>query len=274
MTWARVRVPATVADLGAGRDRIGIAVDRWLTVSADLQGTRGVTIERAGTLAALDVPPWRDQLHIGFGGACWAACHVVPTNIRFAATSDIPIGRGLGASAAAVVAGVLLANAVLSLGLDEATMLSVAADIAERTDRVAAALHGGACLLLPPAPSLGEHAPAVAPVVVRPDLAVVIAVPDGKGHADAGHDAGHDAVRCAAQRAGATGATRSGSGTSLVAISPAECADAVAAAMVDAWGAHGVSAATFVSAGAVSGAQVESRPTHDGGPRDAIDRCA
>ena len=71
---ARVRVPATSSNLGAGFDCIGIAIDRWLTASATLGGTdRRITIHRGGELVALTLPPEEDLLAVGFRAACAAA---------------------------------------------------------------------------------------------------------------------------------------------------------------------------------------------------------
>jgi len=72
---ASVRVPATSANLGAGFDCIGFAVDRWLTASVivgeeSAGGGRGaVTMRREGTLASLTVPPENDALVAGFAAA-------------------------------------------------------------------------------------------------------------------------------------------------------------------------------------------------------------
>ena len=68
---ARVRVPATSANLGAGFDCVGIAVDRWLTASVTLGGT-GISIRRHGTLSAVRVRADQDLFTRGFRAACGA----------------------------------------------------------------------------------------------------------------------------------------------------------------------------------------------------------
>lgn len=57
--------------------------------------------------------------------------------------NPIPLGRGLGSSGAAVVAGVVLANEASKLGLDKARMLDYCLMIERHPDNVAAALYGG-----------------------------------------------------------------------------------------------------------------------------------
>jgi homoserine kinase len=170
---ARVRVPATSSNLGAGFDCIGIAVDRWLTASATLGAVRdsGVRIHRGGQLAALTLPPEEDLLAVGFRAAC-AAAGVQRVGVAIDATSEIPVGRGLGSSAAAIVAGALLADAALGLGLPLERIVEIAAGIEGHPDNVAAAVYGGAVLSLRTAAGLRT-----APLAVAPELVFLLAIP-------------------------------------------------------------------------------------------------
>ena len=93
----RVRVPASTSNLGAGFDCIGMAVGLWLTLDAWL--------ERA------QARPERDLVYQGFAAACRTAARRLPPDLVLRATSEIPMGRGLGSSAAARVAGAAAANA-------------------------------------------------------------------------------------------------------------------------------------------------------------------
>jgi homoserine kinase len=88
---------------------------------------------------------------------------------------------------------------------------------------------------------------------------------------------GYDAVARAARRAGAFGATLSGSGSTLLAIAPAERAEAVGAQMVAEWNALHVHAEALVNPPTVSGATVRndtvrthaSSPFNDSDPLNA-----
>ena len=143
---AQVRVPASSSNLGAGFDCIGVAVDRWLVASVTLGGT-GISINRRGTLSAVRVRADQDLFTRGFRAAC-AAGGASPTRggATIEASSDIPVGCGLGSSAAAIVAGALLADAALELGLSRAKILEIATTIEGHPDNVAPAIHGGAVL--------------------------------------------------------------------------------------------------------------------------------
>jgi len=169
---ARVRVPATSSNLGAGFDCIGIAIDRWLTASATLGETdSGITIHRGGQLAALTLPPEEDLLAVGFRAAC-AATGVQHVGVAIDASSEIPVGRGLGSSAAAIVAGALLADAALGLGLSRKRIVEIATEVEGHPDNVAPAAYGGAVLSVRAPTGLRSAA-----LTVSPDLVFLLAVP-------------------------------------------------------------------------------------------------
>lgn len=307
-----VRVPASTSNLGAGFDCVGMAVDRWLTLTArwderigaargSAVGEDAVEIERAGTLGVLSLEPERDFLFRGFAAACRRAGRAIPAGLRFQADSDIPIARGLGSSAAATLAGVVAAATLLELDFDRAALAEVATELEGHADNVAAAAYGGATLVLAERGGL-----IVAPLVVHESLAFVFAVPDFTvetrharavlpatlPHSDAAHAAaksaalvrglesadprllaaglddvlhvpfrrslvpGYDEVTGAATRAGAFGATLSGSGPTLVAVAPVTHAAPVVDAMVTAWRARGIVAEGFQVERPASGYEV------------------
>ena len=169
---ARIRVPASSSNLGAGFDCIGIAVDRWLVASVTLGGT-GISIRRRGTLSAVRVRADQDLFTRGFRAACAAGgASPTGTGVTIEAASDIPVGCGLGSSAAAIVAGALLADAALELGLSRAKILEIGTTIEGHPDNVAPAIHGGAVLSV--------HTPAglvSSSLRVSPAIELLIAVP-------------------------------------------------------------------------------------------------
>ena len=172
---ALIQVPASASNLGAGFDCIGVAVDLWLHVSAALQDrSAGWTVCRAGTLTTVDCAPADDRLVAGFAAACAAAGAACDHGVSFNAHSSIPVGRGLGSSAAATLAGALAANALLQLALDDDALLAACSDVEGHADNVAPALAGGATLV-----ARRRHGGyLVTPVDVHPDIALVFAVPD------------------------------------------------------------------------------------------------
>lgn len=170
-----VSVPASTSNLGAGFDAVGMAIGRWLRATAHItDSSRSVLIKRAGTLASLDVPDESDLIWRGFVAACAALRITPPLGIEIEANSDIPVARGLGSSAAAIVAGVLLANALLDGELDNAAVIEIASALEGHPDNVAPAVLGGAVLCVP---STGHHSHSV-PLEVHPSLRFVFIVPD------------------------------------------------------------------------------------------------
>jgi homoserine kinase len=178
---ARVRVPATSANIGAGFDCIGIAVDRWLTASVaardKVDSGAAVTIKREGSLASLTLAPEDDALYAGFVAACEAVDRAVPKRLAFSVDSEIPVARGLGSSSAALVAGARLADAALELGLDVHELAELCTRIEGHPDNVAPALFGGAVLGVPGDGSLEARRWTFAPLPVHPSLAFVFVIP-------------------------------------------------------------------------------------------------
>src|SRR2546425_675420 len=149
-----VRVAGSTSNLGAGFDCVGVAVGRWLRVTARAareaagKPVAPVAIERGGTLRALETAPEADLLYRGFAAACRRAGREVPTGLALAADSDIPVARGLGSSAAATVAGAVAAAALLELSLDATALAELCRGLEGHPDNVAPAVVGRAHLLL------------------------------------------------------------------------------------------------------------------------------
>ena len=145
MTDLRVRVPATSANLGPGFDSFGVALP--LVADFELRPARtwSVSVEGDGE----GIPTGEDNLFVRAARATASeagrllAAHLVTQR------SAIPLARGLGSSAAAIVGGCVAANAVLGDPLDRRTLLRIASDVEGHADNVAAALYGAFTLTLP-----------------------------------------------------------------------------------------------------------------------------
>lgn len=139
---ARVRVPASTSNLGAGFDCLGLAFNRYLTATFEPGGT-GLRLERGRCPTPLAVPAGEDLLVQAFRARIARAGGLEPTGVIRVA-SEIPIARGLGSSAAAVVAGIGLAAGALSLGrLDRLDTLRDATTREGHPDNSAPAVFGG-----------------------------------------------------------------------------------------------------------------------------------
>src|SRR2546421_5920771 len=100
----RVRVPASSSNLGAGFDCVGVAVDRWLVAAVTPVAGNTISIRRGGQLTTVSVADEEDLLARGFRAAA-AAAGAAATGAAIDATSDNPVGCGLGAATPAIDAG-------------------------------------------------------------------------------------------------------------------------------------------------------------------------
>jgi homoserine kinase len=277
----KVSVPATTANLGPGFDCLGAALTLHnhfrftpLPPGSELQiVARG---EGADQLS-------QDETNLVYRAFCMLFDHVgqpVPP-LRLEIDSAIPLSRGLGSSATAIVGGLVGANALAGEPLSRGAIADLATEIEGHPDNVLPALLGGCRLAarglggdwqICQLPWKGD----ILPVVAIPDFTLSTAkarsvLPEQYSRADAVFNAAHLAllvraletghvdwlraalqdrihepyrsclipgwqgVRAAALAAGAHGLVISGAGPALLALCPAPQAEAIAAAMVQAW---------------------------------------
>ncbi|MEE9277645.1 MAG: homoserine kinase, partial [Dehalococcoidia bacterium] len=129
-----VRVPATSANLGPGFDAVGLALQMFADIT--------ITVEGAGERRQRP-DPMRRMVATAVRAAYKRADQRLPRGLSVAVKTDIPVGRGLGASAVARAAGVVGANAILGGILDEQTALALGAELEGHADNIAPALFGG-----------------------------------------------------------------------------------------------------------------------------------
>jgi homoserine kinase len=138
---ARVRVPCSTSNLGSGFDTVGLALDRYLHASFEPADIGEVAVERAGTLARLEQEEKPDLVAETFRRALARDGVVAAGVLRL--RSDIPVARGLGTSAAAVLAGYDLARAVRSEPRDDDGAFETALRHEGHGDNAAPSLFGG-----------------------------------------------------------------------------------------------------------------------------------
>jgi homoserine kinase len=128
-----VRAPATSANLGAGFDCLGLALDLWNEVVAT-----------PGQLASDD----SSNLILRAARATYERVGAAYPGFELRCTNRIIFNRGLGSSAAAIGCGVLFANECLGRPLDGAALLDLATALEGHPDNVAPCLFGGARVAL------------------------------------------------------------------------------------------------------------------------------
>lgn len=158
-----VRVPATTANLGPGFDCLGAALGLYLELAFEEAEAAQTVAEDPSFVAG---PVADDLTHRAFVGAFAAAGKPAPP-VRVTVRRAYPAGRGLGASASAIVGGLVGARALGGLGLSDDELAGLAVRIEGHADNVLPALFGGLVLA---SAGLGWQrfapAPAVRPIVL------------------------------------------------------------------------------------------------------------
>jgi len=166
----RVKVPATTANLGSGFDCLGMALELHNTVEMSL--AEGLSIDVQGE-GEKDIP--RDERNVVYQAAVRvfrASGRPVP-GLRIRLVNQVPVARGLGSSAAAVVGGLMAANRLAGGSVSAREILTMAAAMEGHPDNVGPALLGG---LVVAVPVDGEIK--CTKLDLPPKLKVVCAIPD------------------------------------------------------------------------------------------------
>ena len=143
-----VRVPASTANLGPGYDVLGAALAFELELEATETGEFAIVSE------GFEAPADRSNLIVrGF-----ESLHPAD-DVSFRVRSEIPLARGLGSSAAAILAGLLAADHMYELANDREQILARATEIEGHPDNVAASLYGGITLCPPAEPGARQRPP-------------------------------------------------------------------------------------------------------------------
>lgn len=136
----RVRVPATTANLGPGFDCLGLALDWWNTIQIE-PIAHGLQVECY--FDGCELPCDDRNLVVQAMQAAFRRRHQAFPSLRVRIECQVPIGRGLGSSASAIVGGIAAANALLKRPFTQEEMLQLATEIEGHPDNVAPALLGG-----------------------------------------------------------------------------------------------------------------------------------
>lgn len=202
-----VEAPASSANLGPGFDALALALDLHLhvTVTPLDSGSEQLVVEGEGA----------DEIGMDAGNRFLIGLErglqvvgLEPPVMRIEMRNEIPLARGLGSSAAAVVAGLRAAEAMAATELGFERLLSIATEVDGHPDNVAAALLGGFVIVARD----GERGPRAAHFEPLDDLVAAVfipalalrtaemraALPAQVAHADAAHNVGRAALVVAA----------------------------------------------------------------------------
>ena len=164
-----ISVPATSANLGPGFDTIGLALD--LRMRAHVEAAPAFTLEFVPGPAA----PTHDGFAAEMARGMKAILGARPKPaVKIVVDNPIPLGKGLGSSAAAGVLGACIAAHTAQIELDEADMTRVVTDLEGHPDNALPALLGGVIV----AAQRGEDAPSYLRFAPPAGVRAIVAIPE------------------------------------------------------------------------------------------------
>lgn len=137
-----IRVPASVGNFGGAGNCAALALDATLNVRASTRQDRSVGIRYFGEHGQR-VPRDASNLTVRAMRAALAHQNREFRGVDLEMYGSVPVGVGLGSSAAAVWAGLLAADQLYQLGLEEKQLFSLADSLERRSENVRAAWFGG-----------------------------------------------------------------------------------------------------------------------------------
>jgi len=138
---AKVKVPATSANLGPGFDCMGMALEIYNTVEADIipEGLEITTFGRDADMIESDSSNliYRAMKNV------FEFVDFEPSGISITSNNQIPVARGLGSSAASTAAGLILGNQLSGNRLDADTLIELGTQMEGHPDNIVPAILGG-----------------------------------------------------------------------------------------------------------------------------------
>ncbi|WP_127587971.1 homoserine kinase [Paenibacillus koleovorans] len=136
-----VKVPASTANLGPGFDALGMALNLYAWIEMSVAQDR-TTIQLYGD--QMDgVPTDKSNLIYEVAQQVFRKAGVEHPELNISMYSDIPLTRGLGSSASAIVGALVAANALIGSPLSRDELFQMASDLEKHPDNVGASLFGG-----------------------------------------------------------------------------------------------------------------------------------
>lgn len=135
-----IRVPATTANLGPGFDTLGMALELYDEILVEEADSLEISVTGEGEAT---IPLGPENIAYRAARTVFQRVGRPELTLRLRMHNNIPVARGLGSSAAALVGGLLGANAILGNPLSQEELVNLAAIIEGHPDNVAPAILGG-----------------------------------------------------------------------------------------------------------------------------------
>jgi homoserine kinase len=169
----QVKVPATTANIGPGFDCLGAALTLYNQFWFEANPTGEALSITATGVNAERVSRSTDNMVYQAYVKLFQHCGKSPLPLKLRIEMQVPLARGLGSSATAIVGGLVGANQMAGQPLDLQAIADLATDIEGHPDNVVPALLGGCRLSASGLAQAWE----VCPLVWHPDIVPVVAIP-------------------------------------------------------------------------------------------------
>lgn len=167
-----VQVPATSANLGPGFDTLGLALDLFLTVEVR-KADRDITVYYKGNgEEKVSINP-TDNLIVKAMQKVFTKANLLKPALIIDVNNNIPLSRGLGSSAAAIVAGIFAANKLIDNKYSPQELMKWAVEMEGHADNIVPAIVGGLTTAM-----IYENEVYYQKVVVPNKFQAIVAVPE------------------------------------------------------------------------------------------------
>ena len=172
----KIRVPATTANLGPGFDCLGLSLKLYLNLEIE-EMEEGFVVEYQGEGAEKFSAKKKEDTLI------WKSINLVlkrthkdihKKGLKIKALNEIPVTRGLGSSASAIIGGIVGAARLYNIDFTDQEMLELALSLEGHMDNIVPALIGGLTL----AYKTGQEEIRWIRIKTPPDLRIVVAIPE------------------------------------------------------------------------------------------------
>ncbi|MQG15539.1 MAG: homoserine kinase [SAR202 cluster bacterium] len=173
MSKITIKTSATSANMGPGFDCMAIALDIWNTTSIDTD-TKETTYKVVGEGSEYPDDMYAKLVHRSFK-LVYEEIGIESPSIKISCNNDIPAGKGLGSSAAAILAGLMAGNTISNANLNSDKILELAVQIEGHPDNLVAAMNGGCQIVV-----ANDSTFTSAAIPISDELRAVIYVPEKK----------------------------------------------------------------------------------------------
>lgn len=169
----RVTIPASTANLGPGFDAVGMAFQLYTTIEMRVSEVTDIRLH-GSELGSLPID--KSNLIYQVAASLFQQAGMSVPELYIEASSDIPLTRGLGSSAAAIVGGLVAANQLAGEPFSHEELFAVATKLEGHPDNAGASLFGG--IVVATMPDMADEPVPYVRFLAPPSMQALVIIPD------------------------------------------------------------------------------------------------